>query len=117
MNNIIYKIACNDCPANYIGESKRSFETRAKEHKRAIRNNDVEKNEMVEHCWKNDHSMNWDEQKIIDFEQNLISRKIKESIHSIKDRNHINSISYTLPDIWIPCLKNKPETQRTESTS
>ena len=114
-NNIVYKIPCKDCPANYIGESKRTFETRSKEHKRAIRNGDVDKNEMAEHCWKNDHTMNWDEREIIDFEQNLVSRKIKESIHSVKDKHHINSISYSLPDIWIPCLSNKSDIRPTES--
>ena len=46
---------CKDCPANYIGESKRTFNTRAKEH-RAIRNCDIDKNEMAEHRWKNYHT-------------------------------------------------------------
>ena len=41
---------------------------------------------------------------IIDHEQNMVSRKIKETIQSINYRNHINSISYSLPDIWIPAL-------------
>ena len=35
-NNIVYKVPCKDCPANYINESKRTFNTRVKEHKRAI---------------------------------------------------------------------------------
>ena len=70
---------------------------------------------MTEHCWKNDHTMNWEEREIIDYEQNYVSRKIKESIHSVKDEHHINSISYSLSDIWIPCLSKKPNTQRTES--
>ena len=59
--------------------------------------------------------MNWEDQIIIDFEQNLVFRKIRESIHSVKDKNDINSISYSLPDIWIPCLSNEPDIQPTES--
>ena len=45
---IVYKVPFNDCPANYIGESKRTFNTRAKKHKRAIRNSDVDNNKMAE---------------------------------------------------------------------
>ena len=71
---------------------------------------------MADHCWKNDHTMNWEQREIIDHEQNFqnVFRKIKESIHLAKDEHHINSISYSLPDIWIPCLSKKPNTQRTE---
>ena len=55
-----------------------------------MKNQDVDKNEIADHCWKNDHEMNWEERKVIDAEH---ARKIKETIHSIKDKNHINSIS------------------------
>ena len=42
-------------------------------------------------------------------EQYIYARKIKETIHSIKDKNHINSISYNLPEIWIPNLNLNQE--------
>ena len=42
--------------------------------------------------------------------------KIKETIHSIKDKNHINSISYNLPEIWIPNL-NLNQDKLTPNTS
>ena len=48
--------------------------------------------------------MNWEERKVIDAKPYIYARKIKETIHSIKDKNHINSISYNLPEIWIPNL-------------
>ena len=35
--NVIYKIPCASCPWNYIGETKRSFTTRRKEHMRNIK--------------------------------------------------------------------------------
>ena len=56
---------------------------------------------------ENDYEMNWEERKVIDAEPYIYARKIKETIHSIKDKNHINSISYisyNLPEIWIPNL-------------
>ena len=35
----------------------------------------------------------------------LIPKKIKETIHSLKNHNHINKISYMLPEIWLPNLR------------
>ena len=35
------------------------------------------------------------------------TRKIKETIHSLSNDNHINGISYRLPHIWFPALKLK----------
>ena len=103
-NNIVYKIPCKDCDATYIGESKRSFKVRSSEHMRAVRNMDIEKNEIADHCWKFNHEMDWNDKKVIDTEPYVWSRKIKETIHSINDTNHINSISYNLPEIWHPNL-------------
>ena len=50
-NNIVYQINCQDCSAAYIGETKRSFNQRAKEHQRAVTNRDTENNEIAKHCW------------------------------------------------------------------
>ena len=50
--------------------------------------------------------MNWDDKKVIDREKNWTARKIKETIHSIADNNHFNNVSYILPDIWKPALRN-----------
>ena len=52
-----------------------------------------------------DLKFNWDQKKVIDKESRLIPRKIKETIHSLKNPNHINKISYMLPEIWLPNLQ------------
>ena len=41
----------------------------------------------------------------VDRESRLNPRKIKETIHSLKNPNHINKISYMLPEIWPPNLR------------
>ena len=84
-NNIVYEIDCSNCQAVYFGESKRSLKSRSDEHKRSVRYCDSAKNEIAKHCWEADHNFNWD--------QRLIPRKIKETIHSLKNPNHINKIS------------------------
>ena len=50
-------------------------------------------------------NFSWDQKKVIDREIRLIPRKIKETIHSLKNPNHINKISYMLPEIWLPNLR------------
>ena len=56
----------------------------------------------LENTWQEDRNFSWDQKKVIDRECRLIPRKIKEIIHSLKHPNHINKISYMLPDIWLP---------------
>ena len=38
---------------------------------RAIKNKDIENNEIADHCWDKDHQMNWDNKKVIDCELNI----------------------------------------------
>ena len=102
-NDIVYEIDCSNCEAVYFGESKRSLKSHSDEHKRSFRNCNCD-NEITKHCWEADHNFNWDQKKVIDRESRLIPRKIKETIHSLKNPNHINKISYMLPEIWLPNL-------------
>ena len=103
-NNIVYEIDCSNCQAVYFGGSKRSLKSRSDEHKRSIRNCHCEKNEIAKHCWEADPTFNWDQKKVIDRENRLIPRKIKETIYSLKNPNQIKNISYMLPEIWLPNL-------------
>ena len=103
-NNIVYEIDCSNCEAVYFSESKRSFKLRSDEHKRSVRNCDYDKNEFAKHCWEADHNFSWDQKKVIARENRLVPRKIKETIHPLKNPNHINKISYMLPQIWLPNL-------------
>ena len=105
-NNIVYEIDCSNCKVVYFGESKRSLKSRSDEHKRSVRNCECDKNEIAgKHCWEADHSFSWDQKKVVDRESALIPRKIKETIHSLTNPNHINKISYMLPEIWLPNLR------------
>ena len=104
-NNIVYEIDCSNCQAVYFVESKWSLKSRSDEHKRSARNCDCDKIEIAKHCWEVDHNFNWDQEKVIDRESRLIPKKIKETIHSLKNPNHNNKISYMLPEIWLPNLR------------
>ena len=40
----------------------------------------------VKHCWEADHSISWDQMKVVDRESTLIPRKIKETINFLTNR-------------------------------
>ena len=104
-NKIVYEIDCSNCQAVYFGESKWSLKSRSDEQKRSVRNCNCDKNEIAKHCWEADYNFNSDQKKVIDRESRLIPSKIKKTIHSLKNPNHINKISYILPEIWLPNLR------------
>ena len=103
-SNIVYEIDCSNCQAVYFGESKQSLKSRSDEHKRSVRNCDCNNNEIAKNWWEADHNFNWDQKKVIDRESRLIPRKIKETIHSLKNPNHINKTYYMLPEILVNYL-------------
>ena len=105
-NNIFYKIDCSNYEALYFGEFKWSLKSHSDEHKRSIRNCDCDKNEIAKQCWEAHHNFNWDQKKVIDRKIPMkIPMKIKENIHSLKNPNHINKVSYMLTEIWLPNLR------------
>ena len=80
--NVIYKIPCASCPWNYIGETKRSFTTRRKEHMRNIKYCTKGSN-VAKHAWTFNHVIDFNNSKIIDKANNR-SRKTLESWHTAK---------------------------------
>ena len=101
-SSIIYD--CSNCEAAYIGESKRPLKLCSDKHKRSAGMFNCEKNEIAKHCWKANHNFSWYQKKGLERESRLIPRKIKKTIHSLKYPNHINEISYMLPEIWLSHL-------------
>ena len=80
--NVIYKIPCASCPWNYIGETKRSFNTRRKEHMRKLKYCTKGSN-VAKHAWTFNHVIDFNKSKIIDKANNR-SRKTLESWHMAK---------------------------------
>ena len=54
---------------------------------------DCDRDEIAKHCWEADHNFTWDQKKVIDRKNSLIPWKIEETIHSLKNSNHINKMS------------------------
>ena len=98
--NVIYKIPCASCPRNYIGEPKRSFTTRRKEHMRNIKYCTKGSN-VAKHAWTFNHVIDFNNSKIID-EANNRSRETLESWHTAKTVGADNN-SCRLPRQWLVC--------------
>ena len=96
-NIVVYETDYSNCEAVHFGESKQSLISRSDEHKGSAKNCGYEKNETAKHCWETNHSYSWDQKKVIDRESRLIPTKIKETIHFLKNSNHIKKIYYMLP--------------------
>ena len=63
--NVVYQISCG-CGKVYIGETRWRLETRVKERWDACNNEAVERSEIAEHVWDNQHSIDWKEKRVTD---------------------------------------------------
>ena len=85
-----------------------------KKHTRAA---GTRKYETADHCWKYNHEFDLENKKIVDYQANTTTRKIKKTIHALINNNHINEISYRLPLIWLPALKLKGRSEVNTSSN
>ena len=93
----IYKINCSDCDQCYIGETKRWFKTRKKEHMRDVKNGDNNATALSKHAVKLGHSIEWKNYEILQIETDYHKRKLIESFY-------INSLSNVLNDKKSVCF-------------
>ena len=87
---VIYKISCNECSKTYIGESKRKFKTRIKEHKKAVAQLEAHKSALAEHHKVSGHDIAWDEARILGTCDNWRKRRFLEAWQINKTNNAIN---------------------------
>nr|CAH8838685.1 unnamed protein product [Trichobilharzia regenti] len=110
-NNIIYKIPCNDCEVNYIGQTSRSGVVRLSEHKNLAKVrmvdpekiNNLEKSSAIAmHALTHNHTIGWERVKIL--KSNLgrwRERLITESLFIESTPNTCNrNDSSLIPEIW-----------------
>lgn len=82
---VVYKFSCKDCPASYVGETKRSLGTRIKEHVKKKNPNSV----VSLHMDKN-HIFDFENTKILDQEPSWHMRTFLEMAHITCTKNTIN---------------------------
>ena len=102
-----------------MGETKRTLNIRAEEHITAIK--PASKGVTLQRTAGNTiMTLTGEHKKVLDFEKNWKTRTIKEAIYSEENEHHINEMSFKLPNIWKPILresKAKKMTAKTTATS
>ena len=73
------KIPCKDCDKSYIGETKRKFSTRLKQHQKAVEHKHSQKSALAEHCLRSGHTVSWETAKILRTSANWRNRRILEA--------------------------------------
>ena len=86
----IYSIPCKDCDKSYIGETKRKFSTRLKEHQKAVEHKHSQKSALTEPCFRSDHTVSWEASKILRMSAKWCSRHILEAWEINTCRNPLN---------------------------
>ena len=79
-SNVVYKINCNDCKASYVGQTGRRVSVRIKEHHKKYFEDDSNSSLHLHRMQKN-HTINFNNIKLLDCETNKEKRLFSEALH------------------------------------
>ena len=77
----VYSIPCNDCNQEYIGQTKRQFGIRLKEHQKAVSLSKRDTSALSEHTCQTNHTIAWDNSKSITTNRRYHQRRCLEAWH------------------------------------
>ena len=72
----MYKIECSDCKQCYIGETKRWFVTRKKEHMRDVRLMKWDSTVLSRHTIQSEHEIDWKNFVILDLKMITLNENL-----------------------------------------
>ena len=78
-SGVVYQISCQDCEAQYVGQTGRHLGERLKEHQRATRKGYYLESGVAEHVVDSGHSIDWSV-KVLDQDLNQRRRLVREAI-------------------------------------
>jgi len=91
-NNIVYKIFCNNCNASYVSQTKKQLKTGINEHVKNVKFDESKHSVITKHMMEKNHTFNWQNVKIMDYETNYFKILISEMIHIKTQDNGLNSV-------------------------
>ena len=62
---VIYSIPCKVCDKLYIGKTERRFNTRLRQHQKAVEQKHPKKSALAEHCLQSGHTISWESSTIL----------------------------------------------------
>lgn len=89
-HNVVYKINCLDCDKTYIGQTSTKLKQRISLHKSNIRTN-KDTCQLTIHSRKENHYPDFNNVKILDYENNTNKRSFLEMVRIFQNSNCINS--------------------------
>ena len=125
---LYYKINCKNCVKSYTGETKRALHIRENDHEKEYEKfshisnftrhqkelicSEMFKSAAVEHAVKENHVLDFENIKVIEYEADWHLRGIKEAIHIRSEPNRMNRDKgerYELSCIWNNILSRKQD--------
>jgi dTDP-4-amino-4,6-dideoxygalactose transaminase len=76
---VVYRVPCNDCEQEYIGQTSRARKARTKEHEADCRYKRQQRSDLVEHHLRTGHVFRFNETSTVHREPNYRKRLWKES--------------------------------------
>ncbi|KYQ57302.1 hypothetical protein ALC60_03737 [Trachymyrmex zeteki] len=106
--NVVHKISCNDCDANYVGQMKRQLKTRLHEHVSDINKRSKSPTVITNHRIDQNHNFDWDNVEILDREASYNKRLISEMVHIKRQTHGINKQNDTdsLPESYLNIIQS-----------
>ncbi|KAK3741220.1 hypothetical protein QZH41_005673 [Actinostola sp. cb2023] len=103
---VVYEIPCEDCTAVYVGETKRSLDTRRKEHKASVRLAKTDASALAQHANALNHNIAWEDTRVLASENNWVKRRWTEAwFIAINNQALFNrDCGRTLPNTYFPLL-------------
>ena len=100
---VVYKIACQDCTATYVGETERKLNTRFKEHHRSS-------SPVGLHMEQRRHSIDNESVSVLHKEADWYKRGVAEAIHIFRESPDLNRgrERHTLPKIYQELMPPPP---------
>ena len=104
----IYSIPSNDCDHECIGQTKRQFDTRLKEHQKVVFFCKKENSVLSEHTCLTNHTIGWGKSKIITTNRRYYRRLWLEAWHINSAHAPLNrDDGGLLPDAYLHFVKNR----------
>ena len=76
----VYSVECGACSSVYIGETKRNYKIRLKEHAAHVRRAEFDKSAVAQHAWEQGHVIDFTTGKLIAREPRWLHRRYKEAL-------------------------------------